>query len=140
MLTLKIKKLNPQATIPTQATNASAGLDLYATEDVCLSSAKTAKVPTGIAVEIPMGFEGQLRGRSGLASKGIWCHLGTIDSDYRGEIAVILANIGKQSYQISRGDRIAQLVISALPKIKVAEVNELTSTTRGKGGFGSSGR
>ncbi len=140
MITLKIKRLNNSANIPTQATTASAGFDLYATEDVTLLPSKRAKVPTGIAVEIPHGFEGQVRGRSGLASKGIWCHLGTIDSDYRGELAVILANIGEQSYKISKGDRIAQLVISALPKIEVAEVSELTSTTRGGGGFGSSGQ
>ena len=129
--------------LPTYATEGSAGLDLRADVGLTLQPGDRALVPTGLAVAIPAGFEGQVRPRSGLALKqGLTClnSPGTIDSDYRGEVGVILINHGREAAAISRGDRIAQLVIAEVVRGELVEGVSLPPTGRGPGGFGHTGR
>ena len=142
---LPVKVNYPDARIPTYATEGSAGLDLYAVEDVVLHSNTPTLVKTGISIAVPKGYEAQVRPRSGLALKGIMVvnSPGTIDSDYRGEIGVILMLINGANalgfYEIKKGDRIAQLVINKIPKVAIIYTECLTETERGIGGFGSTG-
>ncbi len=131
--------------LPKYETDAAAGLDLRADLDapLTLPALGRAAIPTGFAVEIPVGFEGQVRPRSGLALQhGITClnAPGTIDADYRGEVKVILANVSNEPFTLNPGDRIAQLVIAPVAQAQLVEVSELSSTQRGAGGFGSTGR
>lgn len=130
--------------LPAAATAAAAGMDLRAavSESLVLLPGARALVPTGLRLAIPLGFEGQVRPRSGLA----WRHgvtlanaPGTIDADYRGELRVILANLGQDPVTLHRGDRIAQLVIAPVVQARVVAVEDLDSTERGQGGFGSTG-
>jgi dUTP pyrophosphatase len=128
--------------LPCYATDGAAGMDVVAAEDVNLAPGARHAVATGFAVAIPNGFEVQVRPRSGLALKhGITClnTPGTIDSDYRGEVKVILANLGSEPFPIKRGDRIAQLVPAAVQRASIIEVTSLDETERGAGGFGSTG-
>ena len=130
--------------IPRQASEASAGLDLRAAvpAELFLQPGERLQVPTGVALEIPAGWEGQVRPRSGLASKhGITLlnSPGTIDSDYRGEIQVILVNLGNEPFTVRRGDRIAQLVFAPVARVKIVPAASLGVTGRGDGGFGSTG-
>ena len=130
--------------LPAPATDASAGGDLLAavTDPVVLKPGERALIPTGIAIALPVGFEAQVRPRSGLAAKHgvtILNSPGTIDADYRGEIGVILVNLGEQAFTVSRGDRIAQLVIAPVSRAQWLEVDTLDETERGGGGFGSTG-
>lgn len=143
---VEIKKL-PHGKLPCYATVGSAGMDLYAAVDasIILKPLERFLVPTGIIIAIPNGFEGQVRPRSGLAAKhgiAVLNSPGTIDSDYRGEIKVCLINLSDQSYEIKKGDRIAQILITPVPKIIWHNVEEFTidETDRNTGGFGSSGR
>jgi len=129
--------------LPAYATEHSAGLDVVAAEDVVLQPGGRYAVATGFAIAIPHGHEVQVRPRSGLALKhGITClnTPGTIDSDYRGEVKVILANLGSEPFAVRRGERIAQLVPAPVLRAHFAEVEELAETARGGGGFGSTGR
>ncbi len=146
MIRVKVKRLSHAKDIdlPSYATPGSAGFDLRAAveDKVVLEPGERALIPTGIILEIPEGYEGQVRPRSGLAvNKGVTVlnSPGTIDSDYRGEIKVILINLGKEKVEIKRGDRIAQLVISPVVKADIEEVEDLSETLRGSGGFGSTG-
>ncbi len=128
--------------LPTYATAHAAGLDLRSDVDLVLIPGARALIPTGLAVAIAEGFEGQVRPRSGNALKfGITClnSPGTIDSDYRGEVGVILANAGQEPFSIKRGDRIAQLVIAPVVRVALVETLELPATARGAGGFGHTG-
>lgn len=141
---LNITKLNALAQIPAYATKHAAGMDLCAAleKPVSLKPREIRLVPTGLALEIPVGYEGQIRPRSGLALKhgiSIVNAPGTIDSDYRGEVGVILVNMGTKAFTISPGDRIAQLVISPVVRAKIIEVKTLQKTKRGAGGFGHTG-
>lgn len=142
-LILKIKVLDENATIPKQATSGSAGFDLCAAEEVEILTRSRAVVTTGIALEIPPGYEGQVRPRSGLAARNgvtVLNSPGTIDSDYRGPVKVILYNTGPL-FKVSVGDRIAQLVLSKVPKlVRFETVKELSDTERGEGGLGSTGK
>jgi dUTP pyrophosphatase len=129
--------------LPAYATAGSAGLDLLAAEPITLAPLARAAVPTGIAIALPEGFEGQVRPRSGLALKQGLTVLnapGTVDSDYRGEIKAILINLGDQPIHLARGERIAQLVIAPVTRITWAETQALPETQRAAGGFGSTGR
>ena len=129
--------------LPRYQTEGAAGMDLRADEPIDLAPGERRLVPTGIAVAIPPGFEGQVRPRSGLALKlgiGLVNAPGTIDSDYRGEVGVILVNFGAQAVSLARGERIAQLVVAPVARATVQEVTELPGTGRGGGGFGSTGR
>ena len=128
---------------PTYATDGAAGLDVVSAEDLTLAPGQRHAVATGFAIAIPEGYEVQVRPRSGLALKhGITClnTPGTIDHDYRGEVKVILANLGNEPFDIRRGERIAQLVPAPVTKAAFREVAELSETSRGAGGFGSTGR
>ena len=129
--------------LPVYATHGAAGMDVVAAEELTLAPGQRHAVATGFAIAIPEGFEVQVRPRSGLALKhGITClnTPGTIDSDYRGEVKVILANLGSEPFEIRRGERIAQLVPAPVLKAEFREVDSLDETHRGAGGFGSTGR
>jgi dUTP pyrophosphatase len=131
--------------LPSYATAGSAGMDLYAAVEAPLRLAPGARAlaPTGLALALPEGYEGQVRARSGLALKKGLAVLnapGTIDSDYRGEVAVILVNLGSDEVEIARGDRIAQLVVAPVTRVAVRESDALPESGRGAGGFGSTGR
>ena len=147
--TLKVHVLRPElASLPRYATDAAAGLDLCAalSSPLTVAPLQRVQVPTGLAIELPEGCEGQVRPRSGLA----WKHgvtvinaPGTIDQDYRGEVQVLLVNLGQEPHVIQPGDRVAQLVVAPVLKVKVVVVEELaqlTGSARGSGGFGSTGR
>jgi dUTP pyrophosphatase len=129
--------------LPARATEHAAGFDVVAAQDVTLAPGQRYPVATGFALAIPHGYEVQVRPRSGLALKhGITClnTPGTIDSDYRGEVKVILANLGSETFEVRRGERIAQLVPAPVLQANFNEVTELSETSRGSGGFGSTGR
>lgn len=131
-------------TLPAYATSGSAGMDLMAATDtdVSIAPGKRALVPTGIAIELPEGLEAQIRPRSGLAAKNGITVLntpGTVDSDYRGEIKVCLINLGDEVFTVSRGMRIAQMVIAAHARVTLVETAKLSDTERGAGGHGSTG-
>ena len=129
--------------LPAYATDGAAGMDVVAAEELTLSPGARHAVATGFAMAIPPGYEVQVRPRSGLALKhGVTClnTPGTIDSDYRGEVKVILANLGDAPFAIARGDRIAQLVPAPVQHAALEEVGSLDETVRGAGGFGSTGR
>ncbi len=141
---MKIKKLNENAVIPTYGTEYSAGADLYACtdEDITINPGETKLIKTGIALEIPVGYAGFIYARSGLASKKGLApanKVGVIDADYRGEIMVALYNQSNEPQVIAAKERIAQLVIAPFLKVEFEEVDELTITVRGAGGFGSTG-
>ena len=129
--------------LPAYATAGAAGMDIVAAEDITLPVGGRHAVSTGFAIAIPQGYEVQVRPRSGLALKhGVTClnTPGTIDSDYRGEVKVILANLGRETFQVTRGERIAQLVPAPVLRAELQEVETLDETARGAGGFGSTGR
>jgi dUTP pyrophosphatase len=129
--------------LPRYASEDAVGLDVSAAEELILQPGERHAVATGFAIEIPRGYEVQVRPRSGLATKhGITClnTPGTIDSDYRGEVKVILINLGADPFEIRRGERIAQLVPAPVLRANFVEARELSNTERGSGGFGSTGR
>ena len=137
---LAVKKLSKHAIIPTRGHSGDAGLDLYASEPTFIPKGGTIAVPTGIAMAIPMGYVGDVRPRSGktLNSK-LRVQYGTVDSPYRGEISIICDNIGDVDIIIQRGEKIAQIVILPVPEFTPFEFDFLGETTRGEGGFGSTG-
>ncbi len=143
---VKVRRTRPSSDLPLPAyqTALAAGMDLHADldADLTLASLERSAVPTGLSLEIPAGFEGQIRPRSGLALKqGLTClnTPGTIDADYRGEVKVILVNLSNTPVVLKRGDRIAQLVIASVARATLVEVEALTGTVRGSEGFGSTG-
>jgi dUTP pyrophosphatase len=145
MIEIKLFRL-PHGTglpLPRYASEDAVGLDVTAAEELTLQPGERHAVATGFAIEIPRGYEVQVRPRSGLAMKhGITClnTPGTIDSDYRGEVKVILVNLGQEPFEIRRGERIAQLVPAPVLRADFVEAHELSETERGSGGFGSTGR
>ena len=144
MTEILIKRLSKTVSLPKYETNGSSGMDLAADlrTDIKIDPGKTAIIPTGLALSIPRGFEVQIRPRSGLAAKKKITVLntpGTIDSDYRGEIKVILINLGHEPFKVEKGLRIAQMVVCPIVKAQLKEVLDLTETERGEGGFGSTG-
>ena len=144
MVKVLIKKLSKDIDIPNYETPGASGIDLTANinEELLISSGEKHLISTGISVAIPYGYEMQIRPRSGLAAKNGITVLntpGTIDADYRGEIKVILINLSKKNFKVNKKQRIAQMVLCPVIKAEFEEVNELPSTERGKGGFGSTG-
>jgi dUTP pyrophosphatase len=130
--------------LPSYATEGAAGMDLVAavTNDLVIEPGKRVLVPTGLCIALPEGYEAQVRARSGLAAKNGLCVLngpGTIDADYRGEIKVILANLGDEKFTVTRGMRVAQMVVAPYTRAALHEVAELSESQRGTGGFGSTG-
>lgn len=145
MNTIKVKKLHPNAILPTYGTEFSAGADLYACleTDLAIAPGTSAKLPTGIALEVPTGCAGLVYARSGMACKRGLApanKVGVVDSDYRGEIIVFLHNHGSETQVIHPGDRVAQFIITPVVTPKYEEVDELSETVRGVGGFGSTGK
>tara|TARA_B100000925_G_C21991660_1_gene467121 strand:+ start:238 stop:675 length:438 start_codon:yes stop_codon:yes gene_type:complete len=145
MIKVLIKKLSHNAKIPIYKTDGSSGMDLMALIEnkITIAPYKSALIPTGLSVAIPDDTEIQIRPRSGLAAKSNITVLntpGTIDSDYRGELKVILFNNGEKDFIVNNGDRIAQMVLMPILKVEFEEVNELPETIRGSGGFGSTGK
>lgn len=145
MIEIELKRLahGEGLPLPSYATDGAAGMDVVAAEDLSLAPGQRHAVATGFAIAIPLGYEVQVRPRSGLALKhGITClnSPGTIDEDYRGEVKVILANLGSEPFEVRRGERIAQLVPAPVLKAVFREVGELSQTSRGAGGFGSTGQ
>jgi len=141
----RVKEENNDVALPSYATDGSSGMDLCAAinNDLIVNPGETVLIPTGFIIEVPPGYEAQIRPRSGLAIKfgiGILNTPGTIDSDYRGEIKIILSNFGKGDFVIRRGDRIGQLVIAPVVKAEWEEVDILNHTQRGDGGFGHTGK
>ena len=145
MVKVLVKKFDKNIKLPNYKTSGSSGMDLVANnkKKIIIRPGKVAMVPTGIAFAIPKKYEIQIRPRSGLAAKKNITVLntpGTIDSDYRGEIRIILINLSKKKFVIKSGDRVAQAVLCPIMKIKLEEITILPKTIRGKGGFGSTGR
>ena len=139
---IKIKKLHENAKIPNYQTDGSVGFDFSSVQDLVIRSGESALVSTGLSIELPKGYELQVRPRSGLALKHSITVLnspGTVDSDYRGELKVILINHGKNDFYIAVGERIAQGVINKVELVQFDEVDELSETARGISGFGSTG-
>jgi dUTP pyrophosphatase len=141
---VRFKRLRAGAVLPRYMTAGAAGMDLVAAagEEVVLAPGGRGTVPTGWAVELPRGYEGQIRPRSGLALRSAVTVLnapGTIDSDYRGELTVLLVNLGTEAHVVRSGDRIAQLVVAPVAQAAVEEVATLSDTARGEGGFGHTG-
>lgn len=139
-MNLKVKRLSEVAILPSYSHPGDAGLDLYSTEDLKLLPHKSALIHTGISIELPEGFEAQIRPRSGIALKHSITVLnspGTIDQGYRGEVAVILINHGSAPFQIQTGTKIAQLVVQVVVPVVIEEVENLSNTNRGAEGFGS---
>ena len=144
MIKILIKRLSKEVSLPKYETLGSSGMDIAANinANIIIDPGKTAIIPTGLALSIPKGFEVQIRPRSGLAAKqkiSVLNTPGTIDADYRGEIKVILINLGRDSFKVEKGIRIAQMVVSPVIQAQLKEVNDLDETVRGKGGFGSTG-
>ena len=142
MIKILIKRLSKEVSLPKYETSGSSGMDLAANINTNIDPGKIGIIPTGLSLSIPKGFEVQIRPRSGLAAKekiSVLNTPGTIDSDYRGEIKVILINLGENSFKIEKGLRIAQMVVCPIVKAKLKEVDNLSSTKRGKDGFGSTG-
>jgi len=144
LTTLKISKVDSRVQIPQYSSEGSAGMDLRAfiENDISIPPLGRSKIPTGLRIEIPSGFEGQVRPRSGLAVKNgvtVLNSPGTIDSDYRGELEIILINLGENTFTVKNNDRIAQLVIAPVVNASLIETDNLSQTDRGSGGFGSTG-
>ena len=144
MTKILIKRLSKEVSLPKYETSGSSGMDLAANIDsnINIDPGKTAIIPTGLALSIPKGFEVQIRPRSGLAAKqkiSVLNTPGTIDADYRGEIKVILINLGQKPFKVEKGLRIAQMVVCPIVQAQLKEVDDLNKTERGKGGFGSTG-
>ena len=145
MVKVLIKKLNPNVQLPTYKTNGASGMDLMAfiEKPIILEPGKSCLIPTGLSIAFHEKYEIQIRPRSGLAAKNSISVLntpGTIDSDYRGELKVVLFNHGNQNFIINNNDRIAQMVLSPIVKIELEQTNELPASIRGDGGFGSTGK
>ncbi len=145
MVKVLVKKLNPKVELPKYKTDGSSGLDLMAfiESPITIMPSTSVLIPTGISVAISNDFEIQIRPRSGLAAKSNITVLntpGTIDSDYRGEIKIILFNHGKENFVVNNKDRVAQMILAPIVKIEFEEVDELPNTIRGSGGFGSTGK
>ena len=143
-LEIQVQKIKPEARIPAYAHHGDAGVDLYSTVDHLLGPGERFLVPTGLKMAIPEGYEGQVRPKSGLALKhgiSVLNTPGTVDAPYRGEVGVILVNLDhKASYEIKKGEKVAQMVFAKVEHAAFAEAPELSETTRGAGGFGSTGK
>ena len=143
-INLKIKRISSLAKMPTYATEGAAGMDLYAANEkpITLMPLERHLIPLGFTMELPQGYEAQIRPRSGMAIKhGITLSncVGTVDEDYRGEVCVGIINLSDKPYEVKAGDRIAQMVIAPVVRAQIIEVDELLETQRGEGGFGSTG-
>lgn len=140
----RISERTNDVPLPAYATEGSAGMDIYAAVDgeMVVKAGETTLVPTGFSMEIPLGYEAQIRPRSGLALKssiGLMNSPGTIDSDYRGEVKIVFTNYGKNDFVVKRGDRVAQMIVATYQRVQWEESTQLSETARGAGGFGHTG-
>ena len=141
---LRVRKKSPLAQLPAYESSGAAGMDIraFVDRDITIAPLERARIPTGLFMEIPLGYEAQIRPRSGLAARSgvtVVNAPGTIDADYRGELEVALINFGTESFTVKNGDRIAQMVIAPVVRVIVSEAETLSETERGTGGFGSTG-
>jgi len=140
MLKVKIQKIDPEIKIPSYAHAGDAGMDLYAAKDTIIKQGERKVVATGIKMEIPAGYVGLIWDKSGLASmNGLKIMGGVIDSTYRGEVGVVIINLGDQEYRVEKNTKIAQMLVQRIENVEIEEVNNLENSSRGEGGFGSSG-
>src|SRR5438270_11852439 len=141
-LQIRVVRLHPRARLPSRATPTASGFDLHACLDAAMMLGRHPQlVPTGLAFETPAGLDVQLRPRAGLSLKGVGVAFGTIDADYRGEVLATMWTFGDlDSYALQDGDRIAQVVVATLPAVELVEVSELSASSRGAGGHGSTGQ
>jgi dUTP pyrophosphatase len=141
MIKLKIKILNNDAKIPTYAHVGDAGMDLFTSRDVLIQAGKIEKISTGIAIEIPDGYVGLIWDKSGLAmNAGLKTLGGVVDRGYRGEVIVGIVNVSDEDFVLKKGDKVAQMLIQKIENVEIEEVSELDDTSRGEGGFGSTGK
>lgn len=141
-MTLKFKRIHPDAVLPAYAHPSDAGMDVRSVEELAIAPGKRALVRTGLVMMLPPLYEAQVRPRSGLALKSGITVLntpGTIDSGYRGEVGVVLINLGQEEFKVAKGDKIAQLVIAPVTQPEIVEASDVDETDRGEGGFGSTG-
>jgi dUTP pyrophosphatase len=140
--TIQVKRLRPGARLPHRATEGATGFDLYACVDgELVVGQEPVRVPSGVAIEAPHGYDVQIRPRSGLSAQGVMVTYGTIDADYRGELLVTMYTLGhREPFVVKDGDRIAQLVVSRFEPVNLVEAEDLSATERGAGGHGSTGR
>ncbi|MHB8055297.1 MAG: dUTP diphosphatase [Candidatus Aminicenantales bacterium] len=136
---LKVKKINPAAKLPVYGHAGDAGMDLFACGDKTLAPGELYPVPTGIQMAIPRGFVGLIWDKSGVSLKGVHRLAGVVDAGYRGEIQVVLINLGRELYEIKAGMKIAQMLIQPVSSVEIRESDSLDDTSRGEGGFGSTG-
>ena len=136
---LKIKRIHPEAKLPSYGHPGDAGLDLFSCVDCVLDEGEVRAVQTGIKVAIPAGHVGLIWDKSGISLKGVHRLAGVVDAGYRGEIQVVMVNLGCEPYEIKKGMKIAQMLVQPIDEVKVVEAEDLDGTTRGEGGFGSTG-
>lgn len=139
---IKVKKLHPDAILPSYAHHGDAGMDVFAVEGQVINPLERKLLSTGLSFELPVGYEMQIRPKSGIALKAgvtILNTPGTLDSGYRGELKVLLINTSRDPYEVKKGDKIAQIVIARYEEANMLEISELSDTSRGAGGFGSTG-
>lgn len=139
-MNLRVKRLSPQAKLPSYGHPNDAGLDLYSSEEMVIRPGEVKAVPTGLKMAIPPGFVGLIWDKSGLSLRGVHRLAGVVDSGYRGEVKVVLINLGKENFEIAAGMKIAQMLVQPVAQAVVEEVEELDPTSRGEGGFGSTGQ
>jgi len=136
---LKVKRMNPDAKLPAYSHPGDAGLDLFASVDCVLDEGEVKAVQTGIKVAIPPGHVGLIWDKSGISLRGVHRLAGVVDAGYRGEVQVVMANLGCEPYEIKKGMKIAQMLVQPVGEVKVVEADDLDGTARGEGGFGSTG-
>jgi dUTP pyrophosphatase len=139
-LELKVRKMNPDAKLPRCSHKGDAGMDLFSAVDDLLRAGEVKPVPTGIQMAIPEGYVGLIWDKSGVSLAGLHRLAGVVDAGYRGEVRVVMANLGKESFIIKKGMKIAQMLIQPVETVEVVEAEELDDTPRGQGGFGSTGQ
>lgn len=137
---IKVKKMSPESKLPLYQHPGDAGLDLFSAVDDVIAAGEVKAIPTGIKMAIPEGFVGLIWDKSGLSLRGVHRLAGVVDAGYRGEVRVVLANLSREPFAIQRGMKIAQMLIQPVVTVEVVEAEELGGTSRGEGGFGSSGR
>jgi dUTP pyrophosphatase len=137
---LKVKRIHPDARLPLYGHPGDAGLDLFAVAPVDLEPGRAEAVPTGIQMAVPKGYVGLIWDKSGISLAGIHRLAGVVDAGYRGEVKVVLINLGRESFRVEKGMKIAQILVQPVSEMQVRETRELDATRRGEGGFGSTGR
>ena len=137
---LKVNKIHPDAKLPQYSHKGDAGLDLFSSVDCVLNKGEVKPIPTGIKMAIPEGHVGLIWDKSGISLKGVHRLAGVIDSGYRGEVQVVMANLGGESFEVKKGMKIAQLLVQPAQEVKVTETEDLEGTSRGENGFGSTGK